>query len=103
MLTMLKAQGLPAVIGITQGLERISPTKLARDLRSYGQRFFYTEFTADIKLADANSGVQLARALTSAPVKPVHWRAQRSHFVAEHIQAEASTDGGATSNLKMRG
>lgn len=43
MITTLKAQGLPAVLGVTQGLDGLSTKEQAR-ARSYGKRFFQTEF-----------------------------------------------------------
>eukprot|EP00953_Heterococcus_sp_UTEX-ZZ885_P015065 8494-Heterococcus_DN1.PRE.3 len=87
-MTLLKSQGLPSVVGVTQGLDLVTNGKLTKDLRSYGQRFFHTEFPDGLKQADSNSGVQLIRAVTSAPVKTIHWRGIRSYFMAESAAYE---------------
>jgi hypothetical protein len=112
-MTLLKAQGLPSVVGVTQGLDLVTNGKLTKDLRSYGQRFFHTEFPDGLKQADSNSGVQLIRAVTSAPVKTIHWRSIRSYVMAESASVEpsqqqqqqqnSSSSRSETGQLKIKG
>jgi pre-rRNA-processing protein TSR1 len=101
MLTALKCQGLPCVVGVMQGLGAL-PGKKEKEGRSWGQRFFASEFADAAKVADARSETQLLRAITSASPRPLHWRSMRSYIVSE--QVDISDDaGGASATLKVRG
>ncbi|CAM9706030.1 unnamed protein product [Chrysoparadoxa australica] len=93
-LTALKAQGLPAVIGVVQGIPP-APAKRAAELHKFSRRFFDSEF-ASVKVADGENKAQLLRTLTTTPLQPLHWRQVRSYMLADATQAEGS-------NLRITG
>lgn len=81
-ITALKAAGLPAVVGVVQGLNLLSGKKKA-DMRKWGQRFFETEFAGQAKSIDASNSSLLARTLCTTPPRRVHWRSIRSYLLAD--------------------
>ena len=103
-ITALKAAGLPAVVGVVQGLNLLSGKKQA-DMRKWGHRFFETEFAGQTKSIDASNSSLLARTLCTTPPRRVHWRSIRSYLLADQEEV-VPLDGpkGAThGTLHVRG
>ena len=61
LMSCVKALGLPTVIGVIQGLDRLPASRQA-DARRWANRLFTTEFGQDVKVVEA------ADCLTSSPV-----------------------------------
>lgn len=91
LITALKAAGLPAVVGVVQGLEKLKGKKQA-DMRKWGQRFFDTEFAGQAKAVDASNTNLLGRTLGTTPVRRVHWRSSRSYILAESVKVVTLDD-----------
>lgn len=77
----IRAQGLPSVVGVIQGLDGHS-AKQQGDLRKFGQRYFQTEFGDAVKITQATVNAQLSRAIISMTPKTIHWRDARSYLLA---------------------
>ncbi|CAM9722015.1 unnamed protein product [Scytosiphon promiscuus] len=82
MITALKAAGLPAVVGVVQGLESLKG-KRQSDMKKWGQRFFETEFAGQAKAIDASNSSLLARTLSTTAPRRIHWRSIRSYLIAD--------------------
>jgi len=76
-LTTIRAQGMPAVIGVFQGARK--QPKKASTLVKYAQRLFQTEFGPDVKIAEAERAVTLVRALATVKPRPLRWRGSRPY------------------------
>ncbi|CAM9533403.1 unnamed protein product, partial [Choristocarpus tenellus] len=99
MLSTLKAMGLPAVVGLMQGLDRLGQQegkgkRHQVEMRKWGQRFFDTEFAGLAKVVDASNPVQVLRALTTTPARTVHWRSMRSYMLADRAEEVISSSSG---------
>ena len=103
-ITALKAAGLPAVVGVVQGLNLLSGKKQA-DMRKWGHRFFETEFAGQAKSIDASNSSLLARTLCTTPPRRVHWRSIRSYLLAdqEEVVPLDGPKGGTHGTLHVRG
>lgn len=82
MITALKAAGLPAVVGVVQGLDHLKG-KMQSEMRKWGQRFFETEFAGQAKAIDASNSSLLARTLSTTAPRRIHWRSIRSYLLAD--------------------
>lgn len=104
MITALKAAGLPSVIGVVQGLEHLQG-KQQSDMRKWGQRFFESEFAGHSKSTDASNSSLLARTISSAPVRRVHWRSIRSYLLADRAEVVPmdGANGSEYGTLHVRG
>lgn len=103
MITALKAAGLPAVVGVVQGLERLKGKKQS-EMRKWGQRFFETEFAGQAKAIDASNSSLLARTLGTTAAKRIHWRSIRSYLLAHTAQVVPSNGpSGTLGTLHVRG
>lgn len=85
MMTALKAAGLPAVVGVLQGLEMLSGKKQA-DMRKWGQRFFDTHLATQAKSIDGSNTSLLLRTLCTVPTRRVHWRSVRSYILPDIVE-----------------
>lgn len=82
MITALKAAGLPAVVGVVQGLDTLTGKKQS-EMKKWGQRFFETEFAGQAKAIDASNSSLLARTLSTTAPRRIHWRSIRSYLIAD--------------------
>lgn len=85
MITALKAAGLPAVVGVVQGLDLLKGKKQA-EMKKWGQRFFETEFAGQAKAIDASNSSLLARTLSTTAPRRIHWRSIRSYLLADSAE-----------------
>lgn len=85
MITALKAVGLPAVVGVVQGLELLRGKKQS-GMKKWGQRFFETEFAGQAKAIDASNSSLLARTLSTTAPRRIHWRSIRSYLLADSAE-----------------
>lgn len=85
MITALKAAGLPAVVGVVQGLDLLKGKKQA-EMKKWGQRFFETEFAGQAKAIDASNSNLLARTLSTTAPRRIHWRSIRSYLLADSAE-----------------
>ncbi|CAM9198737.1 unnamed protein product [Ectocarpus fasciculatus] len=104
MITALKAAGLPAVVGVVQGLDGLKGKKQS-DMKKWGQRFFETEFAGQAKAIDASNSSLLARTLSTTAPRRIHWRAIRSYLLAESTEVvpESGSRGAKFGTLHVRG
>ncbi|CAB1099973.1 unnamed protein product [Ectocarpus sp. CCAP 1310/34] len=104
MITALKAAGLPAVVGVVQGLD-VLKGKRQSDMKKWGQRFFETEFAGKAKAIDASNSSLLARTLSTTAPRRIHWRAIRSYLLADstEVVAESGSRGDKFGTLHVRG
>eukprot|EP00753_Platysulcus_tardus_P002750 PLAT11863.1.p1 GENE.PLAT11863.1~~PLAT11863.1.p1 ORF type:complete len:818 (+),score=377.35 PLAT11863.1:49-2502(+) len=84
-LSMLKAQGPPAVLGIVSGLDGMPPAS-AKKLHKYARRVMEAEFSEGFKLADASNMSGLLRTLCSLRPMPPVWREQRSYMLVQAVE-----------------
>lgn len=100
-ITLAKAQGLPAVVGVLQNLDQV-PKKYVSALKKQASNFFVEEFGPGTKMAidvapgkmcmddgtdptvvrqqNANE-FQFLRALTDTTLKRIQWRSERSYML----------------------
>lgn len=104
MITALKAAGLPAVVGVVQGLDTLKGKKQS-DMKKWGQRFFETEFAGQAKAIDASNSSLLARTLSTTAPRRIHWRSIRSYLIADstEIIPEEGPRGAEVGTLHVRG
>lgn len=104
MITALKAAGLPAVVGVVQGLDVLKGKKQS-DMKKWGQRFFETEFAGQAKAIDASNSSLLARTLSTTAPRRIHWRAIRSYLLADNTEVvpESGSRGAKFGTLHVRG
>lgn len=108
-LATLKSQGLPAILGVTQGIES-TPAKKHQNLKKTAQRFFDTAFGEGVRNvcmdaltphAAATESQTFFRWLADIKLHPVQWRDQRPFLLAEQY-AYAQQDNN-TGTLFVRG
>ena len=89
--TILKAQGMPAVLGMQVGLGGLVPKKLSA-LKDLGGRFFATSLGVDTKvitMSSADEASQFFRWVASdMKLKPLAWRDTRPYLLAHQIAFE---------------
>jgi len=94
-LTVLKAQGMPAALGMQVGLAGLAPKK-SQALRKLGGRFFATALGDDTKVIGLDT-VEESQAFfrwvaSDMKLKPLAWRDTRPYLLAEqvHFQPNAA-------------
>lgn len=94
-LSAIRAQGLPSVVGVVQGLDKLT-SKAQTDSKKYGQRFFQTEFGESVKIVYQQT--TLIRTIIAMTPKVIHWREARSYMlgVATSVTPSPTTPGNAT-------
>eukprot|EP00924_Labyrinthula_sp_SR-Ha-C_P007273 maker-scaffold_8-snap-gene-14.10-mRNA-1 protein AED:0.00 eAED:0.00 QI:29/1/1/1/1/1/2/25/710 len=83
LLTLLKAQGLPTIIGSVLGLT--INKKYQQKLKKEFQRFYEEEFGKEVKFTQLN---QLERVLGEVKIKEVSWRQGRGWLWSEDVRVE---------------
>lgn len=94
-LTALKAQGLPAVMGAAHGDNSMVSAKKATEGKKFVTRYFATELGEDTKLFHVSTDddtKNLVRALSASPPKSLSWREDRSYMLAQEVEY-SSADG----------
>ena len=100
LITMIKAQGMPSVVGVVQGLGLV-PKKYRSQVKKNAFTFFTEEFGTHVKcVEDVNAvkGTQLVRALTDVKPREVTWRTERA-FLACAVQQAPDRE----TEVKFRG
>lgn len=104
----MKAQSMPAVMGVVQGLEMMNP-KQYKDMLRYATRYFETEFGPDIKVCEASNKDRLLRTLVNLKPRDIAWRRMRAYGIAHTVDvipnplppgADPSTE---TATVKLAG
>lgn len=95
LLTALKAQGLPVVIGAVHGSSDAMAVsaKKAMDSKKFITRYFATELNAETKLCWASSAEEvkaLVRTLGGVTPKELTWRSDRGYLLAQEAQYVAA-------------
>lgn len=98
----IRAQGLPSVVGVIQGLEGHT-AKQQGDLRKFGQRYFQSEFGDAVKITQASVNAQLSRAIISMTPKTIHWRDARSYLLATAASIVTNGPNEQTGVLQVSG
>jgi len=95
-LTALKSQGLPVVLGaMCGGDEMAGSAKKAGEGKKFVARYFTSEFSADAKLFSTSTDEEmkaLVRAIGSATPKDLTWRSDRGYMMAQGAEY-SSADG----------
>jgi len=101
-ISLLKSQGMPSIIGVIQGLDILNP-KQSAEAKKVATRFFQTEFGDLFKSADAHNPTQIFRALTTISRRQIFWREIRSYVVAEKSEYIPDSENASTGTLKLTG
>lgn len=91
---ILKAQGIPAVLGMQVGLAGLAPKKAAA-LKKLGGRYFDTAFGADTKAISLDSPTDAQHffrwVASDMKLKPLQWRDSRPYLLAEQLTFTPNT------------
>jgi pre-rRNA-processing protein TSR1 len=115
-LSCLKSVGMPTVVGVILGLEKLPPQRVS-EARRYANRLFTTEFGSEIKVVEVecpfssknsanvkSSSLHLVRAVTSILPKQVTWRSNRSFILADSMSFQSQDNGvNDSGTLTLRG
>lgn len=131
-MSSIKALGLPTVVGVVQGLDRL-PSARQQDARRWAHRLFATEFGTDVKVVEApdhlsprastakgsaaassgaaslsaavsdGSALHLVRAVTSVSPKQLTWRSHRPYMLVQGMQFAADPAAAAASDSAPSG
>ncbi len=85
---LLKAQGLPSVIGVTQGIPNLANVKHELACTKMAKRFFHSVFDDEmhvVPLDTQNEVANLLRWTVHARPRDIAWRSQRAHLLGEHV------------------
>jgi pre-rRNA-processing protein TSR1 len=106
MLSAIKSQGLPVVLGAIHGpggaME--ASVKKAADARKFVTRYFASELGAETKLFNAASDEEVknvVRALGSTTPKELTWREDRGYMLAQEVEY-SSAEGVLCLRLRPR-
>nr|XP_022302874.1 pre-rRNA-processing protein TSR1 homolog isoform X1 [Crassostrea virginica] len=103
-LRCLFGQGLPAVTFVSQGLKKLGGKKLS-ETRKFLQKKIERWFPHE-KLHSLDSeqdGLLVMRSITNHKIRPVHYRDNRPHLIAEEIQFELENEESPTGTLRVTG
>ena len=83
LLTLLRTQGLPPVIGVLQHLET-NPTKKQKDIKKLFSRYYESEFPNSLKMCSSAKSYQSLRSITTivSQYEEPQFKAIRSYFWA---------------------
>lgn len=84
----VKAQGVPTVFGLLQGLDQASP-KQVTELKRQSSNWLDFEFSDEPRLFPCDQVqdmVQVLRFVCNTKVKTIHWREHRPYMLAEQTQ-----------------
>nr|XP_034305937.1 pre-rRNA-processing protein TSR1 homolog isoform X2 [Crassostrea gigas] len=104
LLRCLFGQGIPAVTFVTQGLKKLAIKKQS-EAKKFLQKKIEKWFPHE-KLHSLDSeqdGLLVMRNITNQKIKPVHYRDNRPHLIAEEIQFELENEEAPCGTLKVTG
>jgi len=84
-ISLIKAQGLPTILGLLQGLEAM-PIKKKGDIKKYHTRYFHTLFPEEPKILPIDTleeAKAVIRCLSEVNIKKVQWRQKRPYLLAD--------------------
>lgn len=100
-ISAIRSQGVPSLVVALQGIDKVGKNKQG-DLKQQAKRLVDTEFGANVKLAETHNDIQMIRALSTAPTKPVHWRDMRSYMLADSCTLD-QVDSTGCGKLRLTG
>jgi len=107
-ISMIKAQGLPSVIGILQGLNTL-PKKQNKQLKKQYTKWFQTTFNDEFKVLSLDTeeeGQQVVRFIANSKLRIINWREKRPYMLVQKfkfISNPNSQDGTLTVSGYLRG
>ena len=114
--TILKAQGLPSVIGLTTASPALlhqphstSPplsTKRLATFRRTALRYFHTAFSTDIKVVAMDTTADspsLLRWWTELSLRHIVWRQKRNYMLAAAVQLQEQREGEQGRRVRLQG
>ena len=114
--TILKAQGLPSVIGLTTASPALlhtphsaPPTLTTKRLAAFRRtalRYFHTAFSTDTKVVAIDSAADspaLLRWWTELSLRGVLWRQKRNYMLAGGVQVEEQREGEEGRRVRVEG
>jgi len=90
LISLIKAQGLPYVFGIIDGLEKL-PEKKRHEAKKEHQRIIHQYFPGEpriLPLDNSNDAAQVIRFIENCTVHSVHWRERRPYLLVQNVSAE---------------
>lgn len=92
---IIKAQGLPHVIGVTTGISSAEAnagangsTRRKQTVARLAERFFHTVFNDEVKVVNCDSPAEtkaLLRLAHNSPAAALTWRVERARMLGEHV------------------
>jgi pre-rRNA-processing protein TSR1 len=102
--TVIKAQGVPSVLGLVQGANSLPPSK-KQHLQTQAARFFSTalEYARKPMSIDSPDDASVViRALASLKLNDLGWRSNRSYLLAETVEVRINADQ-KTASVRIAG
>lgn len=87
-LQLIKAQGVPGVIGVAQGVSTVTPPKKQQALSKLCQRFYSTVFETDTKVFHADNSLDIMsmfRWMAHASPRDITWRQGRCRMLGQSV------------------
>jgi pre-rRNA-processing protein TSR1 len=84
----VKAQGVPTVFGLLQGLDQVAP-KQVTELKRQAGNWLDFEFSDEPRLFPCDhvqDMTQVLRFICATKVKTIHWRENRPYMLVEQLQ-----------------
>jgi pre-rRNA-processing protein TSR1 len=101
----LKAQGVPSVMGLIQGLSHLK-SKHQTEAKRNISKFFHSQFSDEprvLTLDTVEDAAQVVRFLCDMKIKSVHWRECRPYLLAERIIFKAHPENPHVGTLLLTG
>eukprot|EP01029_Cantina_marsupialis_P028652 TRINITY_DN777829_c0_g1_i1.p1 TRINITY_DN777829_c0_g1~~TRINITY_DN777829_c0_g1_i1.p1 ORF type:complete len:865 (-),score=217.34 TRINITY_DN777829_c0_g1_i1:203-2674(-) len=90
-ITAIKGQGIPSVMGVYQNLQSVPKGKSRKSHKNLAAEIFQFQFGRDVKILDFDICDELLlRAVLSCSLKPIGWRDNRSYMLAHEMELNAS-------------
>lgn len=90
LISLIKAQGLPNMFAIIEGLNQI-PEKKRHDLKKEHQKIIFQHFPEEprvLQLDTAADAAQVMRFIEGCTVRSVHWREKRPYLLVDRISSD---------------
>jgi pre-rRNA-processing protein TSR1 len=85
---LIKAQGLPSVIGVTTGVSALASAKKKASVARTAQRYFHTVFNESCRVVNVDTAAEtqaLLRWVHNTVPATVLWRQERARLLGEHV------------------
>lgn len=85
---LVKAQGLPTIFGVTQGISRLDTQKRQQAVSKLATKYFEAQFDEDTKTFPCDNDADITNLLRWTAIhkqREVVWRDERAHLLAEHL------------------